>query len=48
MKYDKYNIDIVIETNKGKYLIEVDGVFFHGLINLEEHHKYFKLMQERK
>ena len=32
MKYDQYNIDIVINTDKGKYLVEVDGVYYHGLI----------------
>ena len=53
MKYDNYNIDnynidIVINTDKGKYLVEVDGVYYHGLIQLEPKDKNYKLMQERK
>ena len=48
MKYDQYNIDIVINTNKGKYLVEVDGVYYHGLIKLEPKDKNYNLMKIRK
>ena len=47
MIYDKYNIDIVIETEseepngKGLYLLEVNGVYFHGLIDLPKEHKFY-------
>lgn len=48
MKYESWNIDIVIKTDKGKYLLEVDGEFYHGLIQLPNEHKYYDIMLERK
>ena len=41
MKYDNYNIDIVIVTDLGKYLLEVNGEFWHGLTVLPEDHRYY-------
>lgn len=41
MKYENYNIDIVIESDLGRYLVEVNGEFFHGLIDLPDSHKYY-------
>ena len=33
-KFDKYNVDIVIQDeNELTHIIEVDGVYFHGLDN---------------
>ena len=48
MKYDNYNIDIVAKTDQGSYLIEIDGEFYHGLIDLPDNHKYYQLMIERR
>ena len=34
-KYDNYNVDIIVEDeDKNKHIIEVDGVYYHGLIEL--------------
>jgi hypothetical protein len=41
VKYDHYNVDIVIITDLGKYIIEVDGEYFHGLIDLPDGHKFY-------
>ena len=44
MKYGKFNIDIVIETDTGKHLIEVNGLYWHGLIKLDPKDKYYSVM----
>ncbi|CAL6094654.1 Conserved_hypothetical protein [Hexamita inflata] len=54
MRFDQYNIDIVIQAygagdiDLGKYLIEVNGVYFHGLVKLDKNHQNYQLMIERK
>ncbi|CAL5976270.1 Conserved_hypothetical protein [Hexamita inflata] len=54
MRFDQYNIDIVIQAygagdiDIGKYLIEVNGVYFHGLVKLDKNHQNYQLMVERK
>ena len=47
-KYDNYNCDIAIKTNQGKYIIEVVGEFWHGLISVEENDKYYTEMIRRR
>jgi hypothetical protein len=32
MKVDKYNVDIVMKADGKLYILEVDGVYWHGLI----------------
>jgi hypothetical protein len=32
VKFDKYNIDIVFKADNKMYILEVDGVYWHGLI----------------
>ena len=31
-KFDNYNVDIIINADDKKYIIEVDGVYYHGLV----------------
>ncbi|KAH0573037.1 hypothetical protein SS50377_25155 [Spironucleus salmonicida] len=48
----RYNIDIVFHGDTDgatkKYGLELDGVFYHGLKELKQTYKYYKVMQERK
>eukprot|EP00702_Spironucleus_salmonicida_P001584 EST42875.1 Hypothetical protein SS50377_17498 [Spironucleus salmonicida] len=48
----RYNIDIVFhDETEGvtkMYGLELDGVFYHGLKELKQTYKYYKVMQERK
>jgi hypothetical protein len=32
VKLDKYNVDIVFKADDKLYILEVDGVYWHGLI----------------
>jgi hypothetical protein len=47
-KYDNYNVDIIILTETGKYIIEVNGLYYHGLLELKCTDKYYQLMIERR